>query len=329
MDTRTLGRDKSALTVSAEGLGCMGMSQSYGAADSAEAEATLLKAVDLGITLFDTADAYGRGHNEELVGRVLKPHRDKVAIATKFAFVAGENGRPAICCTPEHVKEACEASLRRLGTDHIDLYYMHRLDPDVPIEETVGAMSELVAEGKVRFLGLSEVAGTTIRRAQVVHSITAIQSEYSLWTRDVEDDVLPTCRELGIGFVPFSPLGRGFLTGTLSQTELGKGDMRQGLPRFQGENFDLNSALVAELGNIAAGKDVTAGQIALAWVMHKGDDIVPIPGTKRRTYLEENAAATDISLNADDLAQIEGVFTRNAAAGERYPEAIMRTVDKG
>lgn len=328
MQTKTLGKDKAAFTVSAQGLGCMGMSQSYGEADQAEAEATLLRAVDLGITLFDTADAYGRGHNEELVGRVLAPHRDKVALATKFAFVVGTDGKPGICCTPEHVKEACDASLTRLGTDHIDLYYMHRLDPNVPIEETVGAMAELVSEGKIRYLGLSEVSSNTIRKAQAVHPITAIQSEYSLWTREVEDAVLPTCRELGIGFVPFSPLGRGFLTGKLAKDDVGKGDMRKGLPRFQGENFDLNLALVHALEEIASDKSVKAGQVALAWVMAKGGDIVPIPGTKRRTYLEENIAAADVDLSAEDLARIEELFARGAIAGERYPDAIMSTVDK-
>eukprot|EP00439_Symbiodinium_sp_Y106_P088644 s1_g1180.t1 len=306
----------------------MGMSQSYGEADQAEAEATLLRAVDLGVTLFDTADAYGRGHNEELVGRVLAPHRDKISLATKFAFVLDADGKPGICCTPEHVKEACDASLTRLGTDHIDLYYMHRLDPNVPIEDTVGAMAELVSDGKIRYLGLSEVSANTIKRAQAVHPITAIQSEYSLWTREVEDSVLPTCRELGIGFVPFSPLGRGFLTGKLAQPEFDKGDMRKNLPRFQGENFDLNLALVHALEEIAAEKGVKTGQVALAWVMAKGEDIVPIPGTKRRTYLEENVEAGSLTLTDDDLARIEELFARDAVAGERYSEAIMSTVDK-
>ncbi len=328
MQTKILGRDKAALTVSTQGLGCMGMSQSYGDADQAEAEATLLRAVELGITLFDTADAYGRGHNEELVGRVLAPHRDKISLATKFAFIVGEDGKPGICCTPDHVKEACDASLARLGTDHIDLYYMHRLDPNVPIEDTVGAMSDLVAAGKIRYLGLSEVSANTIRRAQKVHPITAVQSEYSLWTREIEDGVLPACRELGIGFVPFSPLGRGFLTGKLAQEDFGKGDMRKGLPRFQGENFDLNLALVHALEEIASDKGVKAGQVALAWVMAKGDDIVPIPGTKRRTYLEENIAAAGVDLTPADLTRIEDLFTRDAIAGERYPDAIMSTVDK-
>ncbi len=328
MQTRTLGKDKATFEVSAQGLGCMGMSQSYGDADQAEAEATLLRAVDLGVTLFDTADAYGRGHNEELVGRVLAPHRDKISLATKFAFVLGADGKPGICCTPEHVKEACDASLTRLGTDHIDLYYMHRLDPNVPIEDTVGAMAELVSEGKIRYLGLSEVSANTIKRAQAVHPITAIQSEYSLWTREVEDSVLPTCRELGIGFVPFSPLGRGFLTGKLAQPEFDKGDMRKNLPRFQGENFDLNLALVHALEEIATEKGVKTGQVALAWVMAKGADIVPIPGTKRRTYLEENVEAGSLTLSDGELARIEGLFAREAIAGERYSAAIMSTVDK-
>jgi len=325
MNRRTLG---TSLDVSAQGLGCMGMSQSYGEADLSESEATLLRALDLGVTFFDTADAYGAGHNEELVGRVLKPHRDAVQLATKFAIVPDKDGKlMGVQCDPAYVKQACEASLKRLGLDHIDLYYMHRLDPNVPIEDTVGAMAELVSEGKVRHLGLCEVSSKTIRRAHAVHPITAVQSEYSLWTRDVEEHVLPVCAELGIGFVPFSPLGRGFLTGALSRADLGKGDMRTILPRFSDENFDTNRALVAAVEALAAEKNVKAGQIALAWVMAKADNIVPIPGTKRRTYLEENAAASVIHLDADDMAKLDAIFSGDAVVGERYPQVIMDTVE--
>jgi len=325
MNRRTLGQ---GFEVSAQGLGCMGMSQSYGAADGAEAEATLLQAQDLGITFFDTADVYGAGHNEELVGRVLKPHRGHIELATKFAIRPGEGGKlMGVQGDPAYVHAACDASLQRLGTDVIDLYYMHRLDPQVPIEETVGAMAELVAAGKVKHLGLCEVAAKTIRRAHAVHPITAIQSEYSLWTREVERNVLPACRELGIGFVPFSPLGRGFLTGALKKEDLGKGDMRHILPRFSDAHFDSNRALVAAVEEMAAAKRVTAGQIALAWVMAKGEHIVPIPGTKRRTYLVENAAASDIALSADDITTLDGIFSGGAVAGARYPDAIMETVE--
>ncbi|WP_422026171.1 aldo/keto reductase [Pyruvatibacter mobilis] len=325
MKRRVLGNN---FDVSAQGLGCMGMSQSYGEADQAEAEATLLRALDLGITFFDTADVYGAGHNEELVGRVLKPHRDRIELATKFAIRPGEGGKlMGVRGDAAYVKEACDASLKRLGTDVIDLYYMHRLDPNVPIEETVGAMAELVTEGKVRHLGLCEVSSKTIRRAHEVHPITAIQSEYSLWTREVEDHVLPACRELGIGFVPFSPLGRGFLTGALKKDDLAKGDMRKMLPRFSDDNFDANRALVTAVEEMASARGVTAGQIALAWVMARGDHIVPIPGTKRRTYLEENAAADAIVLSAEDLGELDAIFARDAVTGERYPQAIMDTVE--
>lgn len=325
MNRRTLG---TSLEVSAQGLGCMGMSQSYGQADLAESEATLLKALDLGITFFDTADVYGAGHNEELVGRVLKPHRDQIQLATKFAIVPGKDGKlMGVQCDPAYVKQACEASLTRLGLDHIDLYYMHRLDPDVPIEDTVGAMAELVSEGKVKHLGLCEISSRTIRRAHAVHPISAVQSEYSLWTRDVEEHVLPVCAELGIGFVPFSPLGRGFLTGALSKDDLGKGDMRTMLPRFSGDNFDKNRALVSAVEELAADKGVTAGQIALAWVMSRSEGIVPIPGTKRRKYLEENAAADAVDLTTDDLAKLDAIFGGGAVTGERYPQAIMDTVE--
>ena len=325
MKRRVLGNN---FDVSAQGLGCMGMSQSYGEADQAEAEATLLRALDLGITFFDTADVYGAGHNEELVGRVLKPHRDRIELATKFAIRPGEGGKlMGVRGDAAYVKEACDASLKRLGTDVIDLYYMHRLDPNVPIEETVGAMAELVTEGKVRHLGLCEVSSKTIRRAHEVHPITAIQSEYSLWTREVEDHVLPACRELGIGFVPFSPLGRGFLTGAVKKDDLGKGDLRKMLPRFSDDNFDANRALVTAVEEMASARGVTAGQIALAWVMARGDHIVPIPGTKRRTYLEENAEADAIVLSAEDLGELDAIFARDAVTGERYPQAIMDTVE--
>lgn len=325
MKRRVLGNN---FEVSAQGLGCMGMSQSYGEADQAEAEATLLRALEIGITFFDTADVYGAGHNEELVGRVLKPHRGEIELATKFAIRPGEGGKVmGVRGDAAYVKEACEASLKRLGTDVIDLYYMHRLDPNVTIEETVGAMADLVAAGKVRHLGLCEVSSKTIRRAQAVHPITAIQSEYSLWTREVEDHVLPACRDLGIGFVPFSPLGRGFLTGALKKDDLGKGDLRTILPRFNDNNFDANRALVSAVEELAAARGVKAGQIALAWVMARGDHIVPIPGTKRRTYLEENAAADDLVLSAEDFEQLDAIFNRDAVAGARYPDAIMDTVE--
>ena len=326
MDRRSLG---GGFEVSAMGLGCMGMSQSYGAADMAEAEATLLAALDLGITFFDTADVYGQGHNEELVGRVLAPHRDGIELATKFAIVPGKDGKPmGVRGDAEYVREACEASLKRLDTDRIDLYYMHRLDPDVPVEETVGAMAALVKEGKVRHIGLSEVSAKTIARAHAVHPVAAVQSEYSLWTREVEAQVLPACRALGIGFVPFSPLGRGFLTGAVAKNDLGKGDMRRMLPRFQGEAFDANRALVAEVEAMAREKGIAAGQIALAWAMAQGEDIVPIPGTKRRRWLTENAAVADIPLSADDLARLDALFTPAAVHGARYPDAIMATVDR-
>ncbi|MEO0962241.1 MAG: aldo/keto reductase, partial [Pseudomonadota bacterium] len=272
---------------------------------------------------------YGAGHNEELVGRVLKPHRDQIQLATKFAIVPGKDGKlMGVQCDPAYVKQACEASLTRLGLDHIDLYYMHRLDPNVPIEDTVGAMSELVSEGKVKHLGLCEISSKTIRRAHAVHPISAVQSEYSLWTREVEEHVLPVCAELGIGFVPFSPLGRGFLTGALSKDDLGKGDMRNMLPRFSGDNFDKNRALVSAVEEMAADKGVKAGQIALAWVMSQSEGIVPIPGTKRRKYLEENAAADTVDLTTDDLAKLDAIFGGDAVTGERYPQAIMDTVEK-
>ncbi|EWM15767.1 dehydrogenase [Kutzneria sp. 744] len=315
------------LEVGPQGLGCMGMSQSYGQGDEAESVATIHRAVELGVTLFDTADQYGLGANEELVGRALKGRRDQVAIATKFGFVPGDGGGPAVRGDRAYVHEAVDRSLARLGVDHIDLYYQHRVDENVPIEETIGAMAELVQAGKVRFLGMSEAGAETIRRAHAVHPITALQSEWSLWTRDIEAEVRPTCRELGIGIVPFSPLGRGFLTGNVTSVEtLAADDMRRSLPRFEGENFDRNLAIVQRLNTLAAERGVTAGQLALAWVQHQGDDVVPIPGTKRRKYLEENVAAAELELTADDLAAIAG--TVDAVAGERYRPEMQKLVGR-
>ena len=305
------------------GLGCMGMSEFYGTTDEAEAVATLHHALELGIDLLDTADGYGLGANERLVGEAIADRRDEVVLATKFGIVRdpenpqarGVNGRP------EYVRRSCDASLRRLGTDHIDLYYQHRVDPDVPIEETVGAMAELVDAGKVRFLGLSEAAPETIRRAHAVHPISALQNEYSLWSRDPEDEVLGVLRELGIGLVAYSPLGRGFLTGQITSPEdFEPGDFRAGNPRFQGENFTRNLELVDRVRAIAADKDCTPAQLALAWVLAQGDDIVPIPGTRSRVRLEENVQATEIELSADELAQIDEAAPRGAAAGDRYPD---------
>jgi aryl-alcohol dehydrogenase-like predicted oxidoreductase len=329
MDRRTLGRGEAALEVSAEGLGCMGMSEFYGSGDEGEAIATIHRALELGVDFLDTADMYGPFTNEKLVGKAIAGRRDEVVVATKFANVRGENGEfLGIRGDAEYVREACEASLGRLGIDHIDLYYQHRVDPETPIEETVGAMAELVAQGKVRHLGLSEAAPETIRRAHAVHPITALQTEYSLWTRDVEaDGVLATIRELGIGFVAYSPLGRGFLTGRIRSVEdLPEGDSRRAgrFPRFQAENFQRNLDLVARVEQIAAERDVAPGQLALAWVLAQGDDIVPIPGTKRRTYLEENAAAAAVVLSAEDLARLDEAAPVGAGAGDRY--ADMSTV---
>ncbi|NPD29327.1 aldo/keto reductase [Corallococcus sp. AB004] len=324
METRKLGRQ--GLTVSALGLGCMGMSEFYAGRDDAESEATLLHALDRGITFFDTADAYGPGRNEELVGRVLGPHRQKLILATKFGLVRdpanpqarGVNGRP------DYVKQACDASLKRLGMDVIDLYYLHRVDPKTPIEDTVGAMAELVKAGKVRFLGLSEVNSETLRRACAVHPITALQSEYSLWSRDPEDGVLQTCRELGVGFVPYSPLGRGFLTGQFKRFEdLPEDDYRRHSPRFQGENFQRNLKLVEHIDRLASQKQCTPAQLALAWVLSRGEDVVPIPGTKRRKYLDDNLGALDVKLTKEDLAAIESIAPPGVAAGERYPTTMQ------
>jgi aryl-alcohol dehydrogenase-like predicted oxidoreductase len=320
MRTRTLGQ---GLVVSAQGLGCMGMSEFYGATDEEEAIATIRRALDLGVTFLDTADMYGPFTNERLVGRAIAGRRDEVVLATKFGNVRGENGeRLGISGSPAYVRQACDASLRRLGVDHLDLYYQHRVDPRTPIEDTVGAMAELVEAGKVRHLGLSEAAPDTIRRAHAVHPITALQSEYSLWTRDPEENgVLATVRELGIGFVAYSPLGRGFLTGAItSPDDFAPDDFRRDNPRFSGENFARNLDLVDKVREIAAEKGCTPGQLALAWVLARGEDVVPIPGTKRRAYLEENAAADDVRLTPDDLRRIDEVMPMGAAAGERYSD---------
>src|SRR5262245_14505781 len=329
MKKRKLGR--SGLVVSEQGLGCMGMSEFYGAGDEAESIATIHRALDVGIDFLDTADVYGPFKNEELLSRALKGKRDRVVLATKFGIVRDPNNAMArgISGKPEYVRACCEASLRRLGTDRIDLYYQHRVDPATPIEDTVGAMAQLVKEGKVRFLGLSEAGVETLRRASRVHPVSALQSEYSLWSRDPEDGVLAACRELGIGFVPYSPLGRGFLTGQLKRFEdFAADDYRRFSPRFQGENFAKNLELVKQVEAIAREKRCTAGQLALAWVLARGDDVVPIPGTKRRKYLEENAAASEVVLSKADLARLDEVAPRGAAAGDRYPAAMMAAVNR-
>jgi aryl-alcohol dehydrogenase-like predicted oxidoreductase len=319
METRTLGQ---GLSVSAIGLGCMGMSEFYGDGDDQESIAVIHRALELGVNFLDTADMYGPFTNEELVGRAIAGRRDEVVIATKFGNVRGPNGeRLGVRGDAEYVHQACEGSLQRLGVDHIDLYYQHRVDPDTPIEETVGAMKELVQEGKVLHLGLSEAAPATIRRAHEVHPITALQTEYSLWSRDPEEEILPTVRELGIGFVAYSPLGRGFLSGQIqSPDDFAPDDFRRTNPRFQHENFQRNLELVERVKEIAAEKGVTPGQLALAWLLHQGDDIVPIPGTKRVKYLEENVAAADIELSEEDLARIDEAAPAGAAAGDRYPD---------
>jgi aryl-alcohol dehydrogenase-like predicted oxidoreductase len=308
----------------------MGMSQAYGEADPAESERTLHRALDIGVSFLDTANVYGLGHNEELIGRVLGQRRDEIVLATKFGIARTADGPRSVNGHPDQVVDRCNESLQRLQTDVIDLYYLHRLDPQVPIEDTVGAMAELVAAGKVHHLGLSEVSAATLRRAHAIHPIAAVQSEYSLWTRDPEPHVLPACRELGIGFVPFSPLGRAILTGAITDAETiaGSGDMRAQMPRFQGENLEKNLATVEAFSSLADAKGCSRGQLALAWLLAQGDNIVPIPGTKRVSYLEDNAAATDVSLSAEEIAQIESLFAADNIAGERYPEALMQTLDR-
>jgi len=327
MEQRTLGTQ--GLTVAAQGLGCMGMSEFYGSADEGEAVATIHRALDLGVTLLDTSDAYGPHTNEQLVGRAIADRRDEVVLATKFGIVRdpndpsvrGVNGRP------EYVHRACDASLRRLAVEHIDLYYQHRVDPDVPIEETVGAMAELVDAGKVRFVGLSEASAETIVRAHAVFPVSALQSEYSLWSRDIEAEVLPAIRELGIGLVAYSPLGRGFLTGRIQRPEdLAEDDFRRYNPRFQGENFERNLELVQRVKELAAEHDCSPGQLALAWVMHQGQDVVPIPGTKRRSYLQENVDASELSLSDEDRQRIDELAPIGVAAGDRY--ADMSSVNR-
>ena len=327
LPTRRLGRQ--GLEVSALGLGCMGMSQSYGVPDDNESIATLHRAIELGVTFLDTAEAYGPFTNEELLGRALEGRRDSVILATKFGFrfeggqLAGTDSRP------EHIREVAEASLRRLNTDHIDLLYQHRVDPAVPIEDVVGAMADLVEEGKVRFLGLSEAGETTIRRAHAVHPISALQSEYSLWERNLEGDIIPVLRELGIGLVAFSPLGRGFLTGSAKRAEdYPEGDYRRGDPRFQGANFDANMRAGSVVQELARRKSATPAQVALAWLLHKGEDIVPIPGTKRRRYLEENAAGASLALSPAEVAELDRALAPDLVAGPRYNERMMAFIDR-
>jgi aryl-alcohol dehydrogenase-like predicted oxidoreductase len=327
MKKRKLGNE--GLEVSSIGLGCMGMSDFYAGQDDEESIKTIHRALELGVTLLDTADMYGVGKNEKLVGSAIMDRRDNIIIATKFGNVRGDDGSfLGVNGRPEYVKQACEASLKRLGFDYIDLYYQHRVDPDTPIEETIGAMADLVKEGKIRYIGMSEAAPNTIRAAHKVHPITALQTEYSLWSREVEDEILPTIRELGIGFVAYSPLGRGFLTGQIQKFEdLTEDDYRRFSPRFQGENFNKNIDLVKKIKEIAEEKGCQASQLALAWILAQGEDIVPIPGTKRRKYLEENIESVNIELTEEDIARINQVAPPGAAAGQRYNEASMKSVN--
>jgi len=328
MEQRTLGSQ--GLVVSALGLGCMGMSEFYGPADESESIATIHRAIELGVYFIDTADMYGLGRNEELVGKAIRNRRDRVVLATKFGHVRSPSGEfLRIDGSPACVRQACDASLRRLGVEHVDLYYLHRVDPNTPIEETVGAMAGLVKAGKVRFLGLSEAAPRTIRRAHATYPITALQTEYSLWSREPEGEILPTVRELGIGFVAYSPLGRGFLSGIIkSIDDLAPDDYRRNAPRFQGENFKKNLQLVEHIQDLAKRKGATPSQLALAWLLHQGKDIVPIPGMRRRKHLEENVAALEIKLTEEELAAIDAIAPKGVAAGARYPERAMETVNR-